>query len=241
MSEDELHRYFPKHGDRVILLNYCRKASKCKKLSLIEKLKSKLDDRAKLKKGKVGLSSNNKTKLKETRMIEVGWFCSSKKNEKLRQVRVSAGGGKRRIAMKKSSKCFEVLERAKQLFFPQGQSTKGNIELFDVELLDYKNHVFDMDLTIQNMYDITSLSTLRFYLSTTRKDCSKLSSDDDSDYIPETATSTGIGSYSLHDRTSPETATSTGIGSNGLHEKISQSTNNYLSKYFSDFDEAEVS
>ncbi|CAG9825750.1 unnamed protein product [Phaedon cochleariae] len=85
------------------------------------------------------------------------------------QVRIDEGGGTRRIPIDENSRCKAILQTAINSSSPNGQSTKGNIDSFDVQLLDYKSHKCESNLTVQEMYGITGLSTSRFYLATTYK------------------------------------------------------------------------
>lgn len=124
--------------------------------------------------------------IKQTRFIEIGWYYMDKSVQRYRQVKKNHGGGTRRVSMDKSSKSEEILDVGKKLFFPNGVSTKGPLGAFEIELLDYKCHKFDSNLTIKEMYDLSALTTLRFYVATTR--ISDESDDNDSHYIPATVT-----------------------------------------------------
>ncbi|XP_031334382.1 uncharacterized protein LOC116174149 [Photinus pyralis] len=112
-------------------------------------------------------------------------------DSRLRQVRTKTGGGTRKISVDQNSKCQEVLTRAIDLFFPLGKSSKGPLTIFEVELLDYKSNKFDTDLTVKEMYDISALSILRFYLATIYKEGveTRGKGNDEDDVIPSTITS----------------------------------------------------
>lgn len=166
MDEDELKKYIPKYGDRISVLSFCRRTKSSTKQSLIEKLREKMELKRKIPRACCS-KAPGLTK-KPTRIVEVGWICATKSND-YKQVRVTSGGGTRRITVQKESKCSEILQTAKDLFFPNGTSIKGHISLFDYELLDFKSNTFAEDLTIQEMYEITGVKTLRFYLATSYK------------------------------------------------------------------------
>lgn len=213
MSDEELGNFIPAYGDRLAIKHFASKKATSKKKSLIEKLKLKMSAKnssIKQVKEKPVIHRNRKTKV--TRIIEIGWYCMNQKLHRYRQVKMQYGGGTRRVPMKKESKCSEILEVGKELFFPNGSSTKGPLESFDVELLDYKCHKFDVNMTIEQMYDVSRMSTLRFYLATTRKS-GYTSDDDDNYYISETI----IGSSSVHQtQTSNVTTVSTQVASNDI-------------------------
>lgn len=86
------------------------------------------------------------------------------------------------------------LKHSNRSFFPKGVSSKGLLSKFHCELLDYKCNVFNTDLTVEEMYNISALSVLRFYLATSSEDDSMLSKDktfsteiltSSSDYVTE--------------------------------------------------------
>ncbi|XP_074034677.1 uncharacterized protein [Leptinotarsa decemlineata] len=124
--------------------------------------------------------------LKNTRVIEIGWLCTSEGDNVFRQVKTKAGGGTRKVNIPKNVLCTEVLEKAKNLFFPNGVSTKGHLDDFEVKLLDYKSHECNLDLTIQQMYELSALTVLRFYMGTIYK--KEPVHVDEETFIPQTVT-----------------------------------------------------
>lgn len=185
MSEEQLTLFFPKYGDRVAVLNFCKRKMASKKTSLIEKLKFKLGGKNP-KKDNISIKTNSSKKsLKNTRVIEIGWLCMTKSDKAFRQVRTKAGGGTRKVSISKECSCKHVLDIAKGLFFPDGTSTKGALTDFEVKLFDYKSHECNLNLSIQEMYDISALTVLRFYIGTTYKK-NPVNGDDEESYIPQT-------------------------------------------------------
>lgn len=207
MSEEELKDLIPTYGDRVALRNFAKRSSSTPKQSLIERLKAKMEERTERSSKRTPTSSN--TKVKQTRIIEIGWFLMYKKENRYRQVRAPNGGGTRRISIDKASRCSEVLKMAKKLFFPGGISTKGPITDFHIELVDYKSHSFDQNLTIQEMYEMAALPTLRFYLATTKK--TEDDAENDDDFIPATQTSTRMRSNNFVESTHVISTRSAGL------------------------------
>lgn len=188
MPENEIRRLIPHYGDRVIIKSYCEKNKKSNvKQSLIEKLRQKLES----KRGRGNEPAETLPKKnfrKNTRYIEIGWLCGAKKLSALRQVRAKYGGGTKRISVPKTFTCHDILKEALNLFFPNGISTKGSIERYNIEILDYKQQQFsDLSLTVQDIYNISALTNLRFYLATTQKH-SESSEESDTEYIPYTTT-----------------------------------------------------
>lgn len=185
MPDKEIGQLIPKHGDRIAIRHFCEKYKRnVRKQSLLEKLRGKLVGKEKEK-----LQQKQKKTRKSTRFIEIGWLCASEKNGSYRHVRTKFGGGTRRIAMPKNSTCFDILNKAKDLFFPENKSTKGRLEEFNIELLDYKCNPFtNMDLTIQDIYEMSSLTNVRFYFATVPKEESNVY-DNEEYYIPCTVTS----------------------------------------------------
>ncbi|CAG9819138.1 unnamed protein product [Phaedon cochleariae] len=187
MEEDDLKKHIPKCGDRIAILNFCKRTARSNKQSLIEKLKSKMESKEKGSKRKRPQKFNEQQHTKKpTRSIEIGWLCADKTNKDYKQVRAKFGGGTRRISISKNFKCSDILIIAKELFFPDGVSPKGSLSLFDCELLDFKSHALCEDLTVQEMYDLTAVKTMRCYLATKYK-IDVLT--DDEEYIPATITS----------------------------------------------------
>lgn len=172
MKEDELRKLLPAYGDTISLMNFARRSCSTAKCSLIERLKLKMKNKnEKPSSSRISQVSKKRTATKtkkSTRLVEIGWLCFNNNDGKFRQVRSRYGGGNKRISIEKNKKCSEILDIAKSLFFPNGVSTKGPIEHFKLELVDYKNHYFNQDLNIEEMYNFVALGTLRFYLASTR-------------------------------------------------------------------------
>ena len=108
-------------------------------------------------------------KMKSTRKIEIGWVHNS------RQVRPRGGGGKRRIDIDKDAGKSIILQKAKELFFPNGKSKKGTLaSMSSVDLTDFKEDPVPEHVTVGDCYDQYSHGVLSFYLTTklnTKKSC----------------------------------------------------------------------
>lgn len=188
-----MKKLVPKLGDRAAIKSFCENHRRSKqKQGLIEKLKSKLE--ARNSKTTESTDSQQKTPYrKSTRYINIGWLCANKKDNCYKHVRSGSGGGTRRKSVPRTTTCREILQLAKQLYFPNGVSKRGPLEKFEVELLDFSRARFEnLDMTVQEMYDVSALTDLRFYLATTYKNIESDSELSDKDFIPATITSTEI-------------------------------------------------
>lgn len=206
MPEEELKSIIPKYGDRLAVISFCKRSMNSNKQSLIEKLKARMENGKKRKNNET--EENEKLKkyvhIKKTRIVEIGWICSEKDNDVYKQVRLKNGGGTRRVSVRRESKCVDILETAKELFFPNGLSKKGELTDFNCELLDFKSNKFDIQLTVEQLYEICALTTLRFYLATSYKKCII---DTHQEYLPPSRISLDEPSlqlqYNLRLRSSP--------------------------------------
>ncbi|XP_034029739.1 uncharacterized protein LOC117513601 [Thalassophryne amazonica] len=106
--------------------------------------------------------SGNTSAEKTTRKIEVGWLHFS--SNQYHQVRTRNGGGTRHTTVEKTTTVAQILEMAKGLFFPNGNSTKGPVEDFTFTICDFKRNQIPMEDTVGNIYEQTKLRLLRFYL-----------------------------------------------------------------------------
>ncbi|KAK5646175.1 hypothetical protein RI129_004639 [Pyrocoelia pectoralis] len=164
MTEEKLIELLPKLGDRLAVIDFCKKQLIPKKQSLIERLKHKIDEK---NKKSIAVSTSNKpcTTKKRTRVVEVGWmYCTE--GDKYTQIRKLQGGGARQIHIDRSGTVKQVEEKARELFFPNGMSSKGPLSEFIVKLVDFQLNDLDETLTIDEYFSITALTKLRFYLAT---------------------------------------------------------------------------
>ncbi|CAC5395407.1 unnamed protein product [Mytilus coruscus] len=102
--------------------------------------------------------------VKGTRYVEVRWI--HKLHHRTKQVRSKTGGGTRTVCMRKDATRKEIMEEARQLFFPDGESKKGKLEDLNYDMWDFSERKLKSDITIQKMYEETKMPMLRFYLAT---------------------------------------------------------------------------
>ncbi|CAG9769722.1 unnamed protein product [Ceutorhynchus assimilis] len=162
MPDDTLKILLPKLGDRIAIKAYCKKELAPKKQSLIDRLKLKMSTPA--PNNYTAHKANSNKKVKTTRLIEVGWVCSID-GETYTQVRKLQGGGTRQIEIEKSATVETVHQRAIELFFPFGKSTKGYVEDFETRMVDFSLQQLDNELTIEDYFSRTALTKLRVYLA----------------------------------------------------------------------------
>ena len=174
MDDQTLSMYIPKAGDRVMLRQFCKPKSTAtstsKKESLFSILKKKMhgsiqfseDELENDRKSTKRLPKLNATK--QSRRIELGWMHDGK------VLRTKSGGGTRKLDMPKKAVNSDILEAGKKLFFRDGRSKKGKFDHFDAVILDYQHVPMPDDVTIGDVYDISKMGIVRFYLSTKTKE-----------------------------------------------------------------------
>ena len=164
MPDDELRKYIKSYGDRLATVSFCKTTKVTEagsRASLIDTIKKRL--------GKHPAKSRQGAYRKQTRTVDVGWLNMDCGEGHFQQVRYKTGGGKRKLKdVDIDVTIAEIMDRAKSIFFPNGESPKGTLENFSVEMRDFSERVLDNDLTIGQLYDATQVDHLRVYL-TTRK------------------------------------------------------------------------
>lgn len=65
------------------------------------------------------------------------------------------GGGNRRVKMNKTDTKQHILEKGQTLFFPNGQSSKGLINTFVFDVVDYQRKTIDCDKSLLQFYEET--------------------------------------------------------------------------------------
>lgn len=180
MTDHELSNYLPVHGDRLRLRKFLQKNSSVskRKNKLLTVLQEKIEKARNTKKKRADSSSDeestmrrpfgNKNALKDKRQIEIGWI--HKTNQRSKQVRSKTGGGTRKLNVHKDSKKEQIMEEAKKLFFPDGKSPKGEVSKFEFDIWDFSEREVKKDLSVAEMYELTKMPLLRFYLASWEKD-----------------------------------------------------------------------
>ncbi|MEQ2316911.1 hypothetical protein AMECASPLE_037275, partial [Ameca splendens] len=190
MTDEELKSYLPSYGDRIALLGYCKRKEtgppNSRKSKLFERLKSKLGKRKTAHQDGCGLEKEeqsetnvNKNALKSKRKIEIGWLLYDEDQQAFKQVRARRGGGTRKVDVSKDAKKSEIIQIAVDIFFPNGRNREGSIADFEIDLKDYQEVAVDDKITVGQMFHVTKLTILRFYLTTHKKKANQSVSQDE--------------------------------------------------------------
>ncbi|XP_039478078.1 uncharacterized protein LOC120443440 [Oreochromis aureus] len=173
MTDEELKTYLPSYGDRLAVFGFCRRRGSSRKSALFERLKSKLskrklseEDGSSTRQEEHSQTTHKRNALKRNRKIEIGWMHYDEDTEVFKQVRARRGGGTRKIDICKDAKKRDILQVATGLFFPDGGNIQGPLTDFDCDLKDYQEMIVDDALTVGELYHVTKLNILRFYLTT---------------------------------------------------------------------------
>lgn len=100
----------------------------------------------------------NKNAAKQTRLIEFGWMHNG------RQVRRRGGGGTRRLVVPKNAAYDDLFHLGKELFFPDGFSSKGPEGNFLFHIRDYSGTEMPRHATVGTLYEPLKHGMLRLYL-----------------------------------------------------------------------------
>ena len=121
--------------------------------------------------------SKKKKKNEKSRRVQIGWLHYNCKDSRYVAVRTSKGGGTRRIDINASANKFEVIARAKQLFFPGGESSHGPASEMQFNLANFKlqnisqltdDRGVKYPFTVQKYFEVHKLTQARIYLASKR-------------------------------------------------------------------------
>ena len=178
MTPEQLKDYLPKYGDRLALIAFSKQTQGAasaiegseRKSTLFDKLRARLEMK---KKGgpnehvrRAAPQAGNKNAKKMKRNIELKWVHSYNDTTDLKQVRAPNGGGPRTVNVDLSNTCEEVLQMAKDLFFPNGISKKGKVEEFHVFLTDQNYTKLDNNCTLNEVFQSTLYKNLKLNMAT---------------------------------------------------------------------------
>lgn len=181
MSDAQLATYVPHYGDRIVLKAFVGKflqtapsgflPSKSKaedrKHFLLNSLKEKfgIDESINADKMPKSNQKGNKYAEKPTRKVDIGWL--NEERNLLKRVTKPTGGGTKSEDFNKSASAMEVLQKVKQLFFPNGvNALRGNLEDFECQLVDWEMVAVPDDETVEELYSRGKFRTLRLNLKT---------------------------------------------------------------------------
>ncbi|KAL3875921.1 hypothetical protein ACJMK2_033825 [Sinanodonta woodiana] len=181
MTDEDLKEYVPKYGDRIAVLAFARRivssksmrgesSSEDRKLNLLMRLKDRLS--SKKRNIAVGKDSNqsrgrylsligNINAKKVQRRLEVGWLDFDPVTESYKQVKTASGGGTRQLKLDLHITMAELLETAKILFFPNGESMRGKLDEFTFDISDFSKCSISQEKTLEEVYNETKMKLLR--------------------------------------------------------------------------------
>lgn len=195
MTDEQMTKYITSYGDRVAFVSFCEQTQchSSNKDALLQRLRDKIGARKMKSKTKGSLSGTpgesqnamarprNTAGEKTSRKVEIGWLHFGSNGYS--QVRTSNGGGTRHATLAKTTTVAEIMELGKNLFFPDGHSTKGPAEDFAFDICDFKMNKIHLDNTIGQMYEQTKLKILRFYIRTKEGFSSDHSSSEENELL----------------------------------------------------------
>ncbi|KAK0137748.1 hypothetical protein N1851_026052 [Merluccius polli] len=208
MTDEQITKYIASYGDRVAVLSFCEQ-TQCQstnKDTLLQRIKGKIGARKMKSKTKGSLSGTpddppntmarqrNTAGEKTSRKVEIGWLHFGSNGYS--QVRTNHGGGTRHAALAKTTTVAQIMELGKDLFFPDGHSTKGPAKDFMFEICDFKMNNILLDNTVGQMYEQTKLKLLRFYICTKEGASTDHSSSEENELLEDEENEDGDGSHS---------------------------------------------
>ncbi|KAL4001480.1 Fc receptor-like protein [Sarotherodon galilaeus] len=193
MTVGQMAQYISTYGDRVAVQSFCQQTKySTDKETLLQNLRDKIEawkvrscnitiPQSKTKGVLCGSSGVfHKQAEKTCRKIEIGWLHLS--SNEYRQVRTRNGGGTRHATVEKTTTVAKILEMGKVLFFPDGNSPKGRVEDFVIDVCDFKRNPIPLDDTVGKLYEQTKLKLVRFYICTKDETPSTVQSSSEEDF-----------------------------------------------------------
>ena len=112
----------------------------------------------------------------KTRKISLGWLHYSEEKERFVAVRLSSGGGTRRLDVGSHFSKEKLIEEGKKLFYPNDESSQGHADDMMFDLANFKGESIEIpdnednkqSFTIQKYIEINKLTQVRLYLTTRR-------------------------------------------------------------------------
>ncbi|XP_030609353.1 uncharacterized protein LOC115797005 [Archocentrus centrarchus] len=221
MSDEELKTYLPSYGDRLAVFGFCRRQGNSRKSTLFERLKTKLSKRKTSEDGSSTAQEHSepthkRNALKTKRKIEIGWMHYDEDADVFKQVRARRGGGTRKMVICKDAKKSDILQVAKDLFFPNGGNVRGPLTDFECDLKDYQEMTVDGGLTVGEMHNVTKLNILRFYLTTKKTQSSPGLQSSSQDQNSSSFTVATVSSFAPFEQVSPDVTQTVDTTDNNL-------------------------
>ena len=135
-------------------------------------------------------SAKRRKSLKE-KVVSIGWKNYDNKTDKFIIVRAEKGGGTREVLFPNESTYDDILQRCTDVFFPEGMSNAGDINHFNLSLMNFKSTPIDSSFTLGEYIKEHHLTKTRIYFYTKKKTIQQImlepipsESESDSDELP---------------------------------------------------------
>ncbi|KAK3084031.1 hypothetical protein FSP39_007063 [Pinctada imbricata] len=179
MTDNDLAEFLPNKGDIFALRSFLSNKlsdTKSKKLSLMDKLRDRLETTRNSKRPSKDDEVSSRKKIpkfnakKQVHRVDLGWYHFNETKGSYSQVREKFGGGTRTLLLDKKMNKTAVIQKCLELFFPDGESRHGSLSDMIVDLTDFQlKPLPDEATTIGDMIDKAKLHKIRFYLNTKMK------------------------------------------------------------------------
>lgn len=146
-------------GHIIALKSFCFPKSDLSKEELASKVKATGEERVSAKRRK---SSKEK-------VVSIGWKNYDGRANKYVIVRADKGGGTRELLLPKSSTYDDMLQKCQDVYFPEGKSNAGNLNIFDLSLMSFKGTPIDSSFILDEYIKEHHLTKTRIYLYSKKK------------------------------------------------------------------------
>lgn len=169
VPDDHLTTIGMKFGDIIALRMFTRtqvdtvSTSGRNRTALVDRLRQKMSQKRSEKADKMFA---NKLAKKTHRRVELGWINYVNSVSGYKQVRPCKGGGIRHLVLSCTSKPPEILQSAKELFFPSGISPIGAADDFECKLVHVDQTDTGSELDVEALYSTRCVKILRLYMAT---------------------------------------------------------------------------
>ena len=167
-DEDLKELGLAKKGDILSLKNFCQRHMSDKKVNEAKHEKKRLlqsilnfgKSSKRIKPSSENTSSAHSSANGKTRKFHLGWMNYSDEQNMFIQVRTKKGGGTRVVDVSVSANIDAIINVGKELFFPDGKSSFGNIDEFRFGLANFK-----CEEVLEDSNELLETFTLQKYIS----------------------------------------------------------------------------
>ena len=156
LTDHQLENYLSALGDKIAVK---QKFSEERKRPS-RPLRNKMSRDTSTRKCSGSSDEDSGSKGPSTRKLNLGWIHEGK------QMWNKNGGGTRSIYLEKTANKESILQKGKDLFFPNGISKLALLSEVECDIVDFSEAPFPETKTVGNMYENVKMGILRFYLTT---------------------------------------------------------------------------